>query len=140
MSIAWWDSGPIGESDALQCCAAVPDLVLLDMRLPDIHGVDVCRRIKAAHPGIAILQTSAAITRPQDRARALDGGADGLDFYRLLARQASALLHQGGRLALEFGDGQAEAISSLLRGENWVVDAVVPDYTQRPRILVARRD
>ena len=59
-----------------QCCAAVPDLVLLDMRLPDIHGVDVCRRIKAAHPGIAILQTSAAITRPQDRAQALDGGAD----------------------------------------------------------------
>jgi signal transduction histidine kinase len=60
-----------------QCCAGVPDLVLLDMRLPDIHGVEVCRRIKAAHPSIAILQTSAAITSPQDRARALDGGADG---------------------------------------------------------------
>jgi signal transduction histidine kinase len=60
-----------------QCCAGVPDLVLLDMRLPDIHGVEVCRRIKATHPSIAILQTSAAITSPQDRARALDGGADG---------------------------------------------------------------
>jgi signal transduction histidine kinase len=60
-----------------QCCAGVPDLVLLDMRLPDIHGVEVCRRIKAAHPSIAVLQTSAAITSPQDRARALDGGADG---------------------------------------------------------------
>jgi signal transduction histidine kinase len=60
-----------------QCCAGVPDLVLLDMRLPDIHGVEVCRRIKAAYPSIAILQTSAAITSPQDRARALDGGADG---------------------------------------------------------------
>jgi signal transduction histidine kinase len=60
-----------------QCCAGVPDLVLLDMRLPDIHGVEVCRRIKATHPSIAVLQTSAAITSPQDRARALDGGADG---------------------------------------------------------------
>jgi release factor glutamine methyltransferase len=71
--------------------------------------------------------------------QALDGGVDGLDFYRLLARQASALLQPNGHLALEFGDGQAESISSLLHGENWVVDAVVPDYTQRPRILVARR-
>ena len=64
--------------DAIErCCAAMPDLVLLDVRLPDVNGVDVCRQIKTAHPGIVVLQTSAALTSAQDRARALDGGADG---------------------------------------------------------------
>ena len=63
---------------AIECCeAASPDLVLLDMRLPDIHGVEVCRQIKADFPGVAVLQTSAAITSPHDRALALEGGADG---------------------------------------------------------------
>jgi len=58
------------------CAATSPDLVLLDMRLPDVHGVDVCRQIKTVCPGIAVLQTSAAVTSPHDRALALEGGAD----------------------------------------------------------------
>jgi signal transduction histidine kinase len=63
--------------DAIRHCeSAPPDLVLLDMRLPDVHGVEICRQIKASLPRIAVLQTSAAITSPQDRARALEGGAD----------------------------------------------------------------
>ena len=53
-----------------------PDLVLLDVRLPDISGIEVCRLIKAAQPQVAVLRTSAASTNPHDRAAALDGGAD----------------------------------------------------------------
>jgi len=53
-----------------------PDLVLLDVRLPDGNGVDVCRRIKAAFPQITILQTSSALINAQDRARSLQAGAD----------------------------------------------------------------
>ena len=60
-----------------QCCAGAPDLVLLDVMLPDVNGIEVSRRIKATHPGIAVLQTSAAVTGSHDRAAALDGGADG---------------------------------------------------------------
>jgi CheY-like chemotaxis protein len=37
-----------------QCCLAAPDLVLLDVMLPDVHGFEVSRRIKATNPGIAI--------------------------------------------------------------------------------------
>ncbi len=66
-----------GQAAIEQCCVDAPDLVLLDVRLPDIHGAEVCRRIKATYPGVAVLQTSAAITTAQDRAQALDGGADG---------------------------------------------------------------
>jgi len=63
--------------EALECCRVRPiGLVLLDVRLPDINGVEVCRRLKAAHPGTAVLQTSAAVTSAHDRATALEGGAD----------------------------------------------------------------
>ncbi len=66
-----------GQKAIAFCKTASPDLVLLDMRLPDVDGADVCRAIKAIAPGVAVLHTSAAITSPQDRARALEGGADG---------------------------------------------------------------
>ncbi len=59
-----------------QVAADPPDLVLLDVRLPDIGGVEVCRHIKAAFPQIAVLQTSSALSSAQERAAALDGGAD----------------------------------------------------------------
>ena len=83
-----------------QCCLAAPDLVLLDVMLPDVHGIEVSRRIKAANPGIAVLQTSAAITSSQDRAVALDGGADGFLVEPIepdeLIATAQALLRMRG--------------------------------------------
>ena len=45
----------------------------------------------------------------------------------------------GGKVMLEFGDGQAEAIRKIFETENWIVEAVKEDYSQRARILVARR-
>jgi signal transduction histidine kinase len=53
-----------------------PDLVLLDVRLPDGNGVDVCRRIKREFPQVTVLQTSSALISAQDRAQALEAGAD----------------------------------------------------------------
>ena len=69
---------------------------------------------------------------------ALDGGADGLDFYRMLARDAAAFLTSGGRLMAEFGDDQARPIRAIFESQNWIVEAIEADYTQRPRILIAR--
>ncbi len=70
---------------------------------------------------------------------ALDGGADGLDWYRRIAGEAKAFLRPDGRVMLEFGDGQSEAIRSLFENEKWIVEAIIEDYTRRPRIMVARR-
>jgi signal transduction histidine kinase len=94
-----------GHAAIEQCVAASPDLVLLDTRLPDIHGVEVCRQIKAAFPGIAVLQTSAAITSPHERARALEGGADAflvepIEPEELLATVNALLRMRGAEQAL----------------------------------------
>ena len=58
--------------------ASMPDLVLLDVKLPDINGFEVCRQIKASPEtaAILVLQTSAAAVQSIDRIRGLDGGAD----------------------------------------------------------------
>jgi release factor glutamine methyltransferase len=78
--------------------------------------------------------------RDFDPRAALDGGADGLDFYRLIASQAGAFLKPGGKVMVEFGDGQAEAIRKIFETEKWIVEAVKEDYSQRARIMIARRD
>jgi len=59
-----------------QVAASPPDLVLLDVKLPDINGIEVCQHIKAAFPQVAVLQTSSALISAHDRAAALNGGAD----------------------------------------------------------------
>jgi len=53
-------------------------LVLLDVKLPDINGIEVCRRIKADPDSamVLVLQTSAALTGRADKIRGLEGGAD----------------------------------------------------------------
>jgi PAS domain S-box-containing protein len=65
--------------DALRMAAELkPQLVLLDVRLPDISGIEVCRRIKAdpATGSILVIQTSATFLDSRDRVRGLEGGAD----------------------------------------------------------------
>lgn len=55
------------------------DLVILDIRLPDIDGFEVCRRIKAdpQTAAIPVLHLTASFISGQDKAHGLDGGADG---------------------------------------------------------------
>ena len=53
-----------------------PAVVVLDVRLPDISGLEVCAQIKKRWPQTMVLQTSATYTTGADRTRGLDGGAD----------------------------------------------------------------
>lgn len=76
--------------------------------------------------------------RDHDPRGALDGGTDGLDFYRRLATEAAAFLKPEGKLMLEFGEGQADAIRAILIAQKWLVESVQPDYTKRLRFLIAR--
>lgn len=76
--------------------------------------------------------------RDFDPTLALDGGADGLNFYRRLASGAGEFLKPGGKLMLEFGDGQADAIKKLFKTEKWIVESVKEDYSQRARLLIIK--
>ena len=53
-----------------------PPLVLLDVRLGDVSGIEVCKIIKKRWPATIVLQTSATFVTPADRSRGLEGGAD----------------------------------------------------------------
>jgi release factor glutamine methyltransferase len=71
---------------------------------------------------------------------ALFAGADGLDVIRLLADEASRSLSPGGRLAIEIGHGQADAVRALIDATaGLATQAVVTDIESRPRVVVAAR-
>ena len=85
------------------------------------------------------IATLAPEVRDHDPRRALDGGADGLDYGRRLAAESPRFLKPPGRLMLEFGDGQAERLRQAFQEQKWIVEAIEEDYTHQPRIMVARR-
>jgi release factor glutamine methyltransferase len=87
-------------------------------------------------PDIPTLQEE---VRKFDPRSALDGGEDGLDFYRLLAGQASAHLLPGGKLLSEFGDGQEKRVADIFSEKGWIVEAILNDLAPRPRMIAARR-
>ena len=63
---------------ALEMCAQHPDLIVLDVNLPDISGLEVCKRIKAdeATARTPVLQVSATLISTEARVAGLEGGAD----------------------------------------------------------------
>ena len=66
-------------AQALEKIGSNPDLVILDIRLPDMNGFEVCRRIKSdpITARIPVLHLSASAASSADKARGLDGGAEG---------------------------------------------------------------
>ena len=68
---------------------------------------------------------------------ALDGGTDGLDFYRAIAAAASALLAPDGVLVVELGIGQAEPVAHLFAAVGLAPLPPQPDLNGTPRALVA---
>ena len=70
---------------------------------------------------------------------ALDGGEDGLHFYRAIIERAPSILKRGGYLALELGDGQRAALEKLLVNTSAYQDIHFDkDYCGMDRVLLAR--
>ncbi|MGO4331180.1 MULTISPECIES: hybrid sensor histidine kinase/response regulator [unclassified Cupriavidus] len=119
-----------------------PDLVLLDVKLPDIDGLEVCRLIKSDPETAAtlVLQTSAALTESRHRVQALDGGADSFliepveaeelvsSINALLrmrkaeeeARQTSRALRESEELLRQLADNLSDVL--------WILDPAEPEF------------
>ena len=72
----------------------------------------------------------------KEPALALFGGTDGLDFYRRIAAEAPEHLHENGRLILEIGDSQGDAVSALL-ADIFENIHILNDLSGLPRVVSA---
>ncbi|MCM1043024.1 MAG: peptide chain release factor N(5)-glutamine methyltransferase [Corallococcus sp.] len=84
----------------------------------------------------AVIDNLDAKVRDYEPKLALDGGEDGLNFYRVIANKAHGFLKSGGALILEIGYNQAQAVTELLEGRYDV--EVKKDYGGNDRIICAK--
>ena len=74
--------------------------------------------------------------RDFDPRRALDGGEDGLDPYRIIADGADAFLNHGGIVAVEIGSTQNADVAQLFSKEGWQFSKAEKDLSGNDRVLV----
>jgi len=77
--------------------------------------------------------------RAYDPTVALDGGADGLEFYRRLASEAPGFLSPEGVFLAEFGDDQQDQVRAIFEARQWRIESLLPDLAGKLRIIIARR-
>jgi len=68
---------------------------------------------------------------------ALDGGEDGLDFYKVISNNAREYLKQDGILAFEIGYDEATNVSEILVNNGFKNIRVIKDYSNRDRDIIA---
>lgn len=74
-----------------------------------------------------------------DPVLALDGGEDGLDFYRKIAEHAPLRLNQNGLIFFEVGKGQAKAVRKILRDNGFEDIKTIKDYNKIERVICGKR-
>ena len=112
-------------ADSITLVRKLPDLRTRVFRLPhapyipsgDIPGLDASVRDYEPH-------------------MALDGGADGLDFYRAICAHWRSVLHPGSRLCFEVGIGQADDVLRLMRSVGFGDLEILPDPAGIPRVVL----
>ena len=87
----------------------------------------------------AVIETLMEEVREHEPRMALDGKEDGLYFYREITKQAGVYLNAGGILAFEIGYNQGEAVSQMLKEEQYEEIKVVKDLAGLDRVVIGRK-
>ena len=85
-----------------------------------------------------VIPTLMEEVREYDPYIALDGGEDGLDFYRRIIGGAQDYLKRGGQILMEIGSGQAKAVSELLREAGFKEIDACRDFAGLDRVVSGR--
>ena len=84
----------------------------------------------------SVVSTLAPEVKDFDPPAALDGGLDGLDAYRAIAKDAARFLYPDGKIGVEIGYDQRETVTSVFEGAGFLLVEAVRDYGQNDRVLV----
>src|SRR6185312_4619140 len=106
--------------EALELMKQYPALAVVDVKLPDINGYDLSRRMKEISPYLQLLQVSASFSDPNLRVSGLSGGTDAY-----LAQP----VHPSELVIL---------IRRMLRTAESICDALVPRFADRCRIFLEK--
>jgi release factor glutamine methyltransferase len=143
----WTGVGVDISSEALAVARENAALLKLDERATFTHGVwaegqpDQAFDAVVSNPpyiptaDIEALEPEVRVHEPR---LALDGGADGLEAYRVLAPQVMRVLKPGGVFALEIGHDQGHAVEALMKQAKAGFCRVVSDLGQRDRVVIGR--
>ncbi|OCI95003.1 protein-(glutamine-N5) methyltransferase, release factor-specific [Agrobacterium sp. 13-626] len=84
----------------------------------------------------SVISTLAPEVKNFDPPAALDGGLDGLDPYRAIAKDAARFLHQDGIVGVEIGYDQRKTVTSVFEGAGFFLIEAARDYGHNDRVLV----
>ena len=130
--------------EALELMEKNPALAVIDVKLPDINGYDLSRRIKEISPHLQLLQVSASFSDPNLRVSGLSGGADAYLAQPVYPSELVTLIRRMLRTAeaeeaLRFLAGIGPKISGSLSISDTaasICDAIVPRFADRCRIFL----
>ncbi len=116
---------------------AVVRFFLSDMfvSVTDVYDIIMCNPPYVSDSEYETLEAGVRLFEPR---LALTAG-DGLQFYRILAKEAGQFLNEGGALVLEIGAGQGADVAAMLEAGGFCGVTCKKDYAGRDRIITARR-
>jgi release factor glutamine methyltransferase len=118
----------------------------------DFRQADVCAACAPADEGFDLIVSNPPYVPSKDIAQlasevraqpriSLDGGEDGLDYYRRLIAESPACLKARGFLAMEMGFGQAEPIKKIfLKSGKFEIIDIIKDYSGIDRVIITRKN
>lgn len=85
-----------------------------------------------------VIKTLEPEVREHDPWLAIDGGEDGLSFYRILAKEGKKYLNSQGMIFMEIGYDQGQAVKEIFESEGFVDIVIKKDLCKNDRVVIGR--